>query len=451
MFACELATRRATTSTSRATSPSRSRSSRADDDDRRRRHRRRRRRRFGADLERTPAPGRARLFTPAERAAAGASLAARFAAKEALAKALGAPRRPALARRRGLTDEPGRPSLEMSPARSLRGPRRSASRTIHVSLSPRRRHRLGRRGPRGLRAWPHRWAHTVDQVRAAEAALMATVPEGALMQRAAAGLAVAVRRPPRTGLRARVLLLVGRVTTAVTRSCAGALLARRGAAVEAVLLTERQLHPGGLAALRAAGGRVVDAVEAAPAGRLLDGIVGIGGRGLACARRRSGRWSLCPDGAGRRGRRAPRRRRRHRRGSTGHTCGPTHRHLRHPQDRPSSWTPPRRQRGWSTSSTSGSARRSRRVEALQAADVAALLPGRAATSRSTAAASSGPGRLGDVPRRGVLCTSGAVTGLAGWSATRAPRRRGAGPAPGGRDRRRAGAGVGHGVGRRCRR
>ena len=32
-------------------------------------------------------------------------------------------------------------------------------------------------------------AHTVEEVRAAEAALMATVPEGTLMQRAAYGLA----------------------------------------------------------------------------------------------------------------------------------------------------------------------------------------------------------------------------------------------------------------------
>lgn len=46
--------------------------------------------RFGASLERTPAM-RARLFTPAERDRPVASLATRFAAKEALAKALGAP------------------------------------------------------------------------------------------------------------------------------------------------------------------------------------------------------------------------------------------------------------------------------------------------------------------------------------------------------------------------
>ena len=46
--------------------------------------------RFQASLERTPGLLE-RLFTPAEREMRTASLAARFAAKEALAKALGAP------------------------------------------------------------------------------------------------------------------------------------------------------------------------------------------------------------------------------------------------------------------------------------------------------------------------------------------------------------------------
>ena len=46
--------------------------------------------RFGETLERTPAM-RERLFTATERAKSLSSLAARFAAKEALAKALGAP------------------------------------------------------------------------------------------------------------------------------------------------------------------------------------------------------------------------------------------------------------------------------------------------------------------------------------------------------------------------
>ena len=46
--------------------------------------------RFEESLDRTPAM-RERLFTPQERVRPLASLAARFAAKEALAKALGAP------------------------------------------------------------------------------------------------------------------------------------------------------------------------------------------------------------------------------------------------------------------------------------------------------------------------------------------------------------------------
>lgn len=46
--------------------------------------------RFGQSLQRSPGL-KARLFTPDERGLPIASLAARFAAKEALAKALGAP------------------------------------------------------------------------------------------------------------------------------------------------------------------------------------------------------------------------------------------------------------------------------------------------------------------------------------------------------------------------
>lgn len=46
--------------------------------------------RFAQQLERTPALGE-RLFTPAEQGLKLRSLAARFAAKEAVAKALGAP------------------------------------------------------------------------------------------------------------------------------------------------------------------------------------------------------------------------------------------------------------------------------------------------------------------------------------------------------------------------
>src|SRR6478735_9094485 len=122
-----------------------------------------------------------------------------------------------------------------------------------------------------------RSAHTVEQVRAAEATLMAAVPEGALMQRAASGLAVAISDLLGRVYAARVLLLVGAGDNGGDALWAGALLARRGAAVEAVLLSSK-VHVAGLTALRATGGRTVSVEEAHRPDVVVDGIVGIGGR-----------------------------------------------------------------------------------------------------------------------------------------------------------------------------
>ncbi|MDQ6642759.1 MAG: NAD(P)H-hydrate epimerase, partial [Actinomycetota bacterium] len=122
-----------------------------------------------------------------------------------------------------------------------------------------------------------RSAHTVDQVREAEAALMARVPEGALMQRAASGLAVAVADLLGRSYGARVLLMVGPGDNGGDALYAGALLARRGAQVEAVLLADR-VHEGALAALRDARGRVVTGAQAQQPDVVVDGILGIGGR-----------------------------------------------------------------------------------------------------------------------------------------------------------------------------
>ncbi|MCW2759332.1 MAG: carbohydrate kinase [Nocardioidaceae bacterium] len=124
---------------------------------------------------------------------------------------------------------------------------------------------------------PMRFAHTVEQVRAAEAELMATLPEGALMQRAAYGLAVAVADLLGPTYGARVLLLVGPGDNGGDALFAGAHLARRGVAVEAVLLSDKA-HTGGLAALRAAGGRSVSLGQARRPDVVVDGILGIGGR-----------------------------------------------------------------------------------------------------------------------------------------------------------------------------
>ncbi|WP_324607537.1 NAD(P)H-hydrate epimerase, partial [Streptomyces sp. NRRL B-1347] len=100
-----------------------------------------------------------------------------------------------------------------------------------------------------------RTAYRVEDVRAAERALMARVPEGALMQRAAAGLAVACGQLLGKVYGARVVLLVGSGDNGGDALYAGARLARRGAGVTAVLLSPERAHGGGLAALRGAGGR----------------------------------------------------------------------------------------------------------------------------------------------------------------------------------------------------
>ncbi|MEU5287593.1 NAD(P)H-hydrate dehydratase [Streptomyces sp. CA-278952] len=128
-----------------------------------------------------------------------------------------------------------------------------------------------------------RRAYSVETVRAAEAALMQRLPEGALMQRAAAGLAVAcgdlLRRNGRV-YGSRVLLLVGSGDNGGDALYAGARLARRGAGVRALLLAPDRAHPGGLAALLAAGGQVVDGPDGLGVLDLVvDGITGIGGRG----------------------------------------------------------------------------------------------------------------------------------------------------------------------------
>ncbi|MEU6395263.1 NAD(P)H-hydrate dehydratase [Streptomyces sp. NPDC046939] len=130
-----------------------------------------------------------------------------------------------------------------------------------------------------------RTAYDVETVRAAERALMARLPDGALMQRAAAGLAAACADLLGKVYGKRVTLLVGSGDNGGDALYAGARLARRGAGVTALLLSPERAHAGGLAALRSAGGTVFDAEAAgaepsvARADLVLDGIVGIGGKG----------------------------------------------------------------------------------------------------------------------------------------------------------------------------
>jgi holo-[acyl-carrier protein] synthase len=89
--------------------------------------------RFQASLERTPALLE-RLFTPAEREMRTASLAARFAAKEALAKALGAPGELHWHDAEVGSEPDGRPVLRITGSIAARGAELGVG-GWHVSLS----------------------------------------------------------------------------------------------------------------------------------------------------------------------------------------------------------------------------------------------------------------------------------------------------------------------------
>ena len=107
-------------------------------------------------------------------------------------------------------------------------------------------------------------AYSVAKVRAAEAALMSLVPDGALMQRAAAGLAsvcAGLLRESAGGVYgARVVILAGTGDNGGDALYAGERLARRGASVTAIQAGAR-LHAEGGRALTAAGGRIIRVAE----------------------------------------------------------------------------------------------------------------------------------------------------------------------------------------------
>lgn len=121
--------------------------------------------------------------------------------------------------------------------------------------------------------WP------VAEIQAAERQVLAGVPDGALMARAAHAVAVEAIRLLGFGYGARVVLLVGPGNNGGDALYAGAELARRGVAVAAVLADPDRAHAGGLAALRGAGGRQVPLAEAGPADLVVDGLLGIGASG----------------------------------------------------------------------------------------------------------------------------------------------------------------------------
>ena len=89
--------------------------------------------RFMQSLERTPAL-RGRLFTRAEASRPPASLAARFAAKEAMAKALGAPVGMAWHDAEIVSEETGRPRFEIRGTVAAQAEALGVAH-VHVSLS----------------------------------------------------------------------------------------------------------------------------------------------------------------------------------------------------------------------------------------------------------------------------------------------------------------------------
>lgn len=122
-----------------------------------------------------------------------------------------------------------------------------------------------------------RAVYRVEDIRAAENALMQHVPSGALMQRAAT--AVARRGAQLLGrcYGSRVVLLVGKGNNGGDALFAGAQLAQRGARVTAIL--SGAAHAAGLAAFQRAGGDVGDESALPTADLVIDGLLGIGGRG----------------------------------------------------------------------------------------------------------------------------------------------------------------------------
>ncbi|AGB21529.1 yjeF-like protein, hydroxyethylthiazole kinase-related protein [Mycobacterium sp. JS623] len=124
--------------------------------------------------------------------------------------------------------------------------------------------------------------YTADEIREAEAPLLASLPDGGLMRRAAFGLATAI-------VRELVLLtggIAGRRVCAVVGSgdnggdalWAATFLRRRGVAAAAVLLNPERTHRAALAAFTRAGGIVVESVPATT-DLVIDGVVGISGSG----------------------------------------------------------------------------------------------------------------------------------------------------------------------------
>lgn len=124
--------------------------------------------------------------------------------------------------------------------------------------------------------------YTAEQIRAAESPLLAVLPDGVLMRRAAFGLAVAtadeLRRRSGGVAGRRICAVVGSGDNGGDALWAATFLRRRGAAASAILLNPEHTHAGALTAFRSVGGRVVTGLPDAT-DLVIDGVVGISGTG----------------------------------------------------------------------------------------------------------------------------------------------------------------------------
>ena len=123
-----------------------------------------------------------------------------------------------------------------------------------------------------------RYYYTAQQIRDAEAPLLAALPDGVLMRRAAFGLASAIIRELGTVAGRTVCAVVGSGDNGGDALWAATFLRRRGAGAAAVLLNPDHTHEKALAAFLAAGGRIVEKVPGAT-DLVIDGVVGIGATG----------------------------------------------------------------------------------------------------------------------------------------------------------------------------
>jgi len=116
-------------------------------------------------------------------------------------------------------------------------------------------------------------AHRVEDIRAAEDAERATLPDGELMQRAVRGLVAELADIPAGDL---VVVLAGPGDNGGDALYAAAQLRDRGVRVDVALVDSTRVHADALAAAVAAGAEVIDAPSAQR--WCLDGMFGIGSR-----------------------------------------------------------------------------------------------------------------------------------------------------------------------------